>query len=219
MSTTKNSLPGVFISVEGHDGAGKTVQIAFLADYLREKGFKVIQTRDPGGTEVGEKLREILLFDDLTSKAELLLFATIREQLIHQLILPHLQEGWVVISDRFSDSTHAYQGYGHGLQDEVKELEAFTKWIVPDHTLFFSIPLIESIDRITRRSETVTADRFDQDTLDFKSRVYDGYNEIAKEHPHRIITINASPSIEIVSSYVKTWLDGFFIPTYSQLLK
>lgn len=219
MNTNKPKFPGIFLSVEGHDGAGKTVQIEFLAEYLSQYGFKVIQTRDPGGTQVGEKLRQILLFDNLTSKAELLLFATIREQLVQQVIIPHLQEGWIVISDRFSDSTHAYQGYGRGLHDEVKELEAFTKFIVPDHTLFFSIPLIESIYRITKRSESVTADRFDQDTLDFKSRVYDGYNALAEKHYPRIVTINASPSIEIVSSYVEKWVDEFFVPSYKHLLK
>ncbi len=203
---------GLFISIEGHDGSGKTTQIAFIKKYLEEKGFSPVITRDPGGTVVSEKIREILLNNPMNYMTELLLFAAARKELEERVIIPAVDLGMVVISDRWFDSTYAYQGYGRGLTEDIERVFELVKPIVPSYTFFLQLPLIESIDRITKRSDDITADRFDQADLEFKTKVHQGYIDQCFRNPNRAIPIDASLSIEDVSLHISKVLDTLIIP-------
>lgn len=205
---------GMFISVEGHDGSGKTTQIEFIKKYLEEKGFQVVTTRDPGGTSVSEKIREILLNNSMNYMSELLLFAAARKQLEEEIIIPAVKAGKIVISDRWFDSTFAYQGHGRGLSHVIEDVLNLTQPLIPYHTFFLQLPLIESIDRITKRNDQTTADRFDQADLDFKTKVHQGFIEQCEKNPRRAIPIDASKSIEEVSESIRQKLDTLIIPKF-----
>ena len=214
---------GLFISVEGHDGSGKTTQIQALQSYLAETiytlGLKggVVTTRDPGGVEVSEEIRKLLLNSDMCSWSELLLFAAARKQLETELILPRIETGHVVISDRWFDSTYAYQAYGRELMSEVEEIMHVVRPMVPDFTFFLSLPLIDSMDRITQRNET--ADRFDQADLDFKTKVHNGFIEHMSKQGQRVLHIDASQSIENVSQQIKHHVDVEIIPVLKKRMQ
>ena len=207
---------GMFISIEGHDGSGKTTQIEFIKKYLEEKGFQVVITRDPGGTSVSEKIREILLNNPMNYMSELLLFAAARKELEEQVIIPAIKAGMVVISDRWFDSTFAYQGHGRGLSHVIEDVFNLTQPLIPYHTFFLQLPLIESIDRITKRNDQTTADRFDQADLDFKTKVHQGFIEQCEKNPSRAIPIDASKSIEEVSESIRQKLDALIIPKFQK---
>ena len=214
---------GLFISVEGHDGSGKTTQINVLQSYLAEAlntlGLKsgVVTTRDPGGTEFSEEIRKILLNSDMCSWSELLLFAAARKQLETEVILPRIETGHIVISDRWFDSTYAYQAYGRELMSEVEEIMHVVKPIVPDFTFFLSLPLIDSMDRITLRNET--ADRFDHADLEFKTKVHNGFIEHMSKQDQRVLHIDATQSIEEVSVQIKQHVDEQIIPALKKRMQ
>ena len=204
-------MQGRLITLEGADAAGKTTQLAFLVRLLREKGYDVIQTREPGGTYVAERLRSIVLTEKLTPVAEMLLFAAMRAEHMEDKILPALKKGQIVVSDRFADSTYAYQGIGRNQLDRVEMLEKFVLGdFQPDHTLFFDIPLEESQKRLNGRM--ARKDVFEKEVDGFKERVYAGYLRRYEENPHRMVRINSMGSIEEVNALVRAWVEEVFVP-------
>ncbi len=189
-------MKGKFITFEGIDGAGKSSHVEWLAEWLREKGQIVHVTREPGGTELGEKLRELLLHAPMHLETETLLMFAARREHLARLIEPALNRGEWVVCDRFSDATYAYQGGGRGL-DRAK-LQQLEHWVhgslQPDLTLLFDLPLDVARERIALASRML--DRFEQERADFHERVRQAYLERAHSAPMRIRVINAQLSIE-----------------------
>lgn len=201
---------GIFISVEGTDGSGKTTQIKRVEQYLKKKGHEVVLIREPGGTNISEKIRSIILDPENTEMGavtELLLYAASRAQLMFQVIKPALNEGKVVICDRFIDSSIVYQGYGRGIPvDTVKGVNAIAiEGLLPDITFFFDItPEIA----LSRRIAATGTDRIEKEKMDFHRRVYEGYIKLAELYPERIKSINANCDIETVFNSVRYWIDA-----------
>ncbi len=200
---------GLFISVEGTDGSGKTTQIELMEKYLRTKGYDIVLTREPGGTNIGERIRSILLDTssaEMTYTAEMLLYAAARAQLVSQVIKPSLKAGKIVICDRFIDSSYAYQGFGRGLDmEEIAQVNrSAIDGIMPDITFFFDI---SPGDALARRMASAEADRIEKEKLDFHMRVYSGYKKLALLYPERIKPIDSNRSIEEVHKEVCGYLD------------
>ena len=200
---------GWFITVEGGEGAGKTTQITHIAHWLHERGHTVVQTREPGGTALAEKLREILLDNDnvaLSSLSELLLMFASRAQHLDDLIRPALERGETVICDRFTDATWAYQGGGRGLPAEpIATLEHLVHGdLQPDLTLLFDLPVAVGLERAARRG---ASDRFESETLAFFERVRDAYLERAARFPERFVLIDAALDEDSVWSQVELALE------------
>jgi len=187
---------GKFITFEGIDGAGKSSHVEWLAELLRQKGMSVHVTREPGGTELGEKLRELLLNMSMDLETETLLMFAARREHLARLIEPALANGDWVICDRFSDATYAYQGGGRGL--ERHKLQQLEQWVhgrlQPDLTLLFDLPLDVARERIALASRVL--DRFEQERADFHERVRQAYLERWHASPGRIRVIDAQGSIE-----------------------
>jgi dTMP kinase len=202
-------VKGKFITFEGIDGAGKSSHVEWLAEMLRNRGLTVQVTREPGGTELGEKLRELLLNDPMHLETETLLMFAARREHLAKRIEPALARGEWVICDRFSDATYAYQGGGRGL-DRSKFL-TLEHWVhghlQPDLTLLFDLPLGVARERIALASRVL--DRFEQERADFHERVRQAYLERAHQNPGRIRLVDAERSLDeiqksleqIVSSY------------------
>lgn len=186
-----------FITFEGVDGAGKSTHLAWFAEALRKRGKKVLVTREPGGTPLGECLREILLNQPMHAETEALLMFAARLEHIEQVIKPALQQGTWVISDRFSDASFAYQGGGRGVS--VAKLEQLECWVhenfQPDLTLLFDLPVEVARQRL---SKSITLDRFEQEKDSFFEKVRQAYLERLKKHPDRFVLINAAQSPEQV---------------------
>lgn len=202
-------MKGLFITVEGMDGCGKTTQLSNIVNYLKERGKEVITTREPGGTDLGEQIRTVLLDignKNMNSVAELMLYAAARAQLVEKLIKPALEEGKIVICDRFVDSSIVYQGYGRNLGVKmVEEINMFAlQGCNPDLTLFFDISPDEVMGR---KIGTEKEDRMEAEAMEFHNRVYSGYIELAERNKERIKIINARKTIEEVFSEVKNLLD------------
>lgn len=207
---------GVFITVEGPDGSGKTSNIPFLRECLQEHGFNVITTREPGGSPIAEELRRIILTEYMDANAELLLFAAARADHIAKTIKPAMESGHVVLSDRFCDSTVAYQGYGRGLLEKVRELEHFVHaGFYPDHTLFFDIPFEECLSRLSKRTDK--QDRIDQEAVEFKRRVWYGYQRQYNDNQHRMVRIDALEDLPAVQKQILNWIHEEFAPQYRHL--
>ncbi|OGS80629.1 MAG: dTMP kinase [Gallionellales bacterium GWA2_55_18] len=186
-----------FITFEGVDGAGKSTHLAWFADALRQRGFDVVVTREPGGTPLGEQLREILLNQPMNIGTEALLMFAARLEHIEQVIKPALSAGKWVISDRFSDASFAYQGGGRGLDwDKLSQLE---QWVhpdlQPDLTLFFDVPIEVARQRLENNA---SLDRFEQEQADFFERVRAGYHKRVRQNPQRYIVIDAAQSMDAV---------------------
>ncbi|HHY38480.1 MAG TPA: dTMP kinase [Clostridia bacterium] len=192
-------MTGYFITLEGIDGSGKTTHLGFLKEMLSSIGFRVVLTREPGGTALGEKIREILLdpstrgMDPMT---EVLLYNAARSQLVKEVIQPALQRGLVVLSERFADSTIAYQGYGLGLPvDIVRSVNGVAcNGVYPDLTLLFDLDVEIARARILKK----VPDRVECRDVDYYRRVREGYLTIAGEETHRVKIIDASQAIEEV---------------------
>ena len=193
------SLQGLFVTFEGLEGAGKSTQAKLLHDRLVSAGYPVTLVREPGGTPVGEALRGILAdsqFDDMSPLTEVFMFAASRSQLVEQVIRPQIGEGGIVICDRFSDATLAYQGYGRGVHPtQIREISDICSWGVrPDITFLIDIEPAHGLARVRTRSvETLTKmDRFEQLDLGFYERVREGYMEIAQEEPFRFKVLDGA---------------------------
>ena len=186
-----------FITFEGVDGAGKSTHLSWFVDVLRKRGKKVLVTREPGGTPMGECLREILLNQSMHAEAEALLMFAARLEHIEQVIKPALQLGTWVVSDRFSDASFAYQGGGRGVK--VAKLEQLECWVhenfQPDLTLLFDIPIEVARQRL---SKNVTLDRFEQEKDTFFEKVRQAYLERCKKHSDRFVLIDAAQTPEKV---------------------
>lgn len=189
-------MRGKFITFEGIDGAGKSSHVEWLAEWLREQGRTVRVTREPGGTELGEKLRGLLLGEAMHLETETLLMFAARREHLARLIEPALARGEWVVCDRFSDATYAYQGGGRGL-DRAK-LQILERWVhehlQPDLTLLFDLPLEVARERIVLANRTL--DKFEQERADFHERVRQAYLERAHAHPARVRLIDADATRE-----------------------
>ena len=211
-------MAGCFITFEGVEGSGKTTQIRLAGEFLREKGLPVIMTQEPGGTPLGERIREILLNQagfDISGEAEVFLFAAARAQHTDAVILPALETGKVILCDRFSDATIAYQAYGRGLPLEaVREICRFaSRGLSPRLTLLFDLPVEKGLERAFRRiagrEEDSREDRFEREHLDFHRRIREGYLTIARQEPGRVKIIDASRDIESTRREVRAILSSF----------
>jgi dTMP kinase len=193
VNEASTSQPGLFVTVEGPEGAGKTTQAARLARFLESRGRSVTLVREPGGTELGERLREILLGrrsgGTIVPRADALLFNASRAQLVEEVIRPALARGDVVIATRFTDSTLAYQGYGLGLPlDELREVERFaTGGLVPDRTVLLDVTVEVGLSRKGIRERTRFESAYDRA---FHERVRDGFLELARMDPERIRVVD-----------------------------
>ncbi|MBQ2871251.1 dTMP kinase [bacterium] len=196
----------MFITFEGGDGCGKTTQLNLVEKYLSEKGQNIIKTREPGSIGLGQKLREVLLhYDgDVASTAEAFLFLADRAQHIEKLVLPAIAEGKIVLCDRHTDSTIAYQGYGRGENiEQIKMLNNLaTQGLKPDLTLIFDVS-----EEIAQTRVGAEKDRMESAGNEFHKRVRNGYLEIAKQEPSRVKVIDANLSIEEVFQQVKKYID------------
>ncbi len=197
---------GFFITLEGPDGSGKTTQARLLSQWLRDRGHDVVVSREPGGSDIGDQIRDVLHDSDNTAMApqtEFLLYSASRSQHVSQLILPSLRAGKVVISDRYADSSLAYQGYGRGLDLEMLEvITAFaTQGLQPDLTLYFDIAAGEGLERRLLSGETWN--RMDAEALVFHQRVRAGYLELASAEPDRWEIIEANRPIDDVQEDVR----------------
>jgi dTMP kinase len=203
---TENS--GKFITLEGGEGAGKSSSMDFIESCLREAGREVVVTREPGGTPLGEEIRELLLKPKergLCSDAELLLIFAARAQHLDEVIRPALARGAWVLCDRFTDATYAYQGRGRGIAHE--HIAALEQWVQcglkPDLTLLFDVPVEQGLERANKRS---APDRFELAGQSFLERVRVGYLEAATREPGRIRVIDASQPPAKVKAHLKTVL-------------
>jgi dTMP kinase len=200
-------MPGLFITLEGIDGCGKSTQIEMLADALKEQGLSPLITREPGGTVTGERIRRLLseAGDRMAARTELLLIIAARAQHIEELIRPALSAGRVVVSDRYTDSSVAFQGYGRGLDlATIHEMNRFaTEGLTPDLTILFDLDPAHALTRLNRRTKTTLMDEPESDLeyLDrqeraFHERVRDGYLEMMRDDPARIRLVDSSGPVE-----------------------
>ena len=210
---------GLFITFEGLDGSGKTTQMKILSDYLKNRGFDVITTIEPGGTKIGRKIRKILLDEenlDMSHKAETFLFLASRAELVSKVIAPALREGKIVISDRFFDSTIVYQGIARGLgKKQILEMSLWaTDEIVPDITFLLSVKVSRGEERIDIPHQLSFAeirlisrsgkkDRIELEEDSFKKSIYKGYLDIARRNRDRIVVIDGEDSIENIFEEIK----------------
>jgi dTMP kinase len=199
---------GLFITLEGPEGSGKTTHARLLADWLAETGYDVLVTREPGGTRIGDVVRTLLLdpiYAGIRPETEFLLFSAARAQLVGEVIRPHLEKGVIVVCDRFADSSLAYQGYGRRLNpDAVRTVTAFaTGRLQPDLTFFLDLPVLEGL---RRKQETGPGgwDRLEQEQLAFHERVREGYMALAKAEPHRWAILDASRAITEVQEQIRS---------------
>lgn len=202
---------GTLISFEGPEGAGKSSVLEAILPLLEEKGIPYITTREPGGVDIAEKIRQIILDPDHTSmdaKTELLLYIACRRQHLVERVLPALAAGKVVLMDRFIDSSVAYQGYGRGLSvEDIEWLNQFaTDGLKPDLTLYFDLDVEEGLARIARNQER-EVNRLDLEGLELHYKVRKGYLALAEKEPERIVKIDASQSFEAVLADVLTILE------------
>ena len=200
-------MRGKFITFEGIDGSGKSTQLRMLANELRFRGFKVLPTCEPGGTPLGRRLREAFLETEETVSplAELLLFAADRAQHVNFLVKPAIEEGKIVISDRYADATFAYQGAGRGFPESTVDqiIELATSGLKPDLTLFFDLPIEKALLRTNNRTDAgEQKNRMDKESAGFYTRVREGYLKIAAQEPERFMVIDADGSTNEVQMRV-----------------
>ena len=203
-----------FITIEGPDGSGKSTQAQLLADHLKDKGYDVLFTREPGGTEIGDQIRRVIMSLDnkrMSPQAEFLLFSASRAQLVREVIQPKLAAGGVVVCDRFYDSSLAYQGYGHQLNlDQLRSVTEFvTGGLVPDLTLLLDLP---SGVGLNRRREAGLWNRLDDYDLAFHERVRAGYLQLAEAESQRWVVIDATRSPDEIQESVREAVQGGLPP-------
>lgn len=190
-------MRGKFITLEGMDGAGKSTHIPHILNHFRARGLEVVSTREPGGTSLGERLREILLHEAMHPETEALLMFAARREHISQVIEPALARGAYVISDRFADASYAYQCGGRGV--DFEKMNLLEQWALgelqPDITLLFDVPVDVSLQRL---SKARAPDKFEQEGADFFTRIRDAYLRRAQQYPHRFRVIDSHQPLEDV---------------------
>lgn len=200
---------GRFITLEGGEGAGKSTSMTFICEYLRQSGREVLATREPGGTPLGESIREVLLHgkQGMSSDTELLLMFAARAEHLQQVIRPSLDRGIDVVCDRFTDATYAYQGGGRGIPaDRIGALESWVQGTFrPDLTLLLDIPVAQGLMRAGNRS---APDRFEREQHEFFERVRQCYLEMAAREPRRVRVIDASRDLPAVQVQLRVALDS-----------
>jgi len=209
-------VKGLFITFEGPDGAGKTTHIRFVRQMLEEAGRRVVTTREPGGTEVSEAIRAIVLnpsYSAMDEKTELLLYLAARAQHVSEVILPALRTGMDVLCDRFSDSTFAYQGFGRGI--DMSRVEEINAWVClglePDFTFFHLLTPEESGKRLIKKP----ADRLEAESVSFKEKVYQGFLRQAQRRPNQTLILDATQEIRVNQCEIKRAVQDI-LKLYSQ---
>jgi dTMP kinase len=188
---------GILISFEGSEGSGKSTQIAHLAEQLQRTGREVVSTREPGGTEIGEQVRNIIVHnsrgDEMCAETELLLFAAARAQLVRELIAPNLMKGVIVLCDRYIDSSTVYQGVARNLAlDPVQQINKFAVGnVLPDLTVVLDVPTEVSLARIRQRASDLP-NRMERENIDFYKKVRDGYLLLARSLPKRFFVVDGT---------------------------
>jgi dTMP kinase len=195
----------MFITLEGPEGSGKTSHLPYLVEYLHEKGRTVFPTREPGGTSIGEQIREVLHSlknTEMHPRTETLLYQAARAQFVEQIVRPHLSAGEIVISDRYADSTLAYQGYGH--QQDLEQVRVLIKYatggLVPDLTVLLDVEIETGL---ARKSKSQEWNRMDAYTVEFHRRVRAGYLEMVEQEPGRWVVVDASKGWEDVQQRLR----------------
>lgn len=211
----KMSRKGIFISLEGPEGAGKTTVLSVVSERLQEEGYPVLVTREPGGIKISEAIREVILDNNNTemdAKTEALLYAAARRQHLVEKVIPALEEGMIVLCDRFIDSSLAYQGYARGLGiDEVLKINEFAiEGTIPDLTIYFDISPEEGLARVLNNTER-EKNRLDREKLSFHERVYEGYKRVIKQYEDRIVRTDASLTKEEVTTNVYNIITSRFM--------
>ncbi len=213
----------LFITFEGPEGSGKTTQIELLSEYLEEKGYPVLATREPGGTSIGDQIRAILLAPrntDMLPASEALLFSAARAQIVHQVIRPHLAQGGIVLCDRYADSTLAYQGYGQGL--ELETLHTITALatggLKPDLTVYLDLAVEEGLRRklAAHKASNSEWNRIDRQEMAFHHRVREGYLQIAAREPDRWLVIDATQPLEAIQASIRARVEARLDTKYSR---
>ncbi|HOK44760.1 MAG TPA: dTMP kinase [Bryobacteraceae bacterium] len=205
--TERGKRQGLFITFEGGEGCGKSTQMRLLAERLRREGHTVVETVEPGGTRIGELIRRILLDasnQDLRPMPELLLYFASRAQNIEEVILPALEKGAIVLSDRFTDSSMAYQGYGRGLgEDAVQALDRIAcRGLVPDATVLLDVDVETGLARVRERNLDRAESRMDEQAVEFHRRVRQAFLRMAAREPGRFHVIDGRPGAEAVATDV-----------------
>jgi dTMP kinase len=206
---------GVFITFEGPDGSGKTTQIQLLTEYVRGRGYEVLTTREPGGTPIGDQIRAVVhdvANTAMVPEAEILLYSASRAQLVGELIRPALSEGKVVLSDRYADSTTAYQGYGRGLSlAALRQITHFaTGGLTPDLTVYLDCPVEEGLKRKQRASTQQSGEwnRLDRETVAFHRRVRQGYLALIAAEPGRWLVVDACRTVDRIQEEIQKAVEG-----------
>jgi len=204
----KSKPAGKLISFEGSEGSGKSTQIARLAARLQQSGREVVSTREPGGTEIGEQIRNIIVHnskgDEMCAETELLLFTAARAQVVREVIAPALVRGAVVLSDRFLDSSTVYQGIGRNLAaDPVSQINRFAVGnVMPDLTLVVDVPTEVGLARIQQRASDLP-DRMERENIDFYKKIREGYLVLARGMPDRVVVVDGTLSQDALEK--KIW--------------
>jgi dTMP kinase len=205
----KHPVSGKLISFEGSEGSGKSTQITRLAAHLQKLGRDVVTVREPGGTEIGEQIRNIIVHnsrgEEMCPETELLLFAAARAQLVREIIAPALAAGNIVLSDRFLDSSTVYQGIGRNLApDPVQQINRFAVGnVMPDLTLVIDVPTEVSLARIRQRASDIP-DRMERENIDFYHKVREGYLLLAKGMPERLAVIDGDTTEDAIEKKIWT---------------
>lgn len=195
-----------FITFEGIEGSGKTTQIRLLMAWFQETGQRALLTREPGGTRIGEQVRSILLSrenTEITPEAEILLFSAARAQIVRERILPRLEEGWIVVCDRFADSTLAYQGYGQGLPlDDLLRITQFaTGGLWPDLTIYLDLDVETGLRRKAATPEEWN--RMEAKEVAYHQRVHEGYRALAAQNPERWLVLDARQPVQRIQQQIR----------------
>lgn len=199
----------LFITFEGPDGSGKSTQIHLVAEYLRQLNYDVLCTREPGGTRIGDKIRQIVLdadYTEMATQAEVLLYSASRAQLVEQIIIPHLAQGGVVLCDRYADSFYAYQGYGRQIDfDLLRHITNFaTQALKPNLTIYLDLDVERGLKRrkTANKRDEAEWNRLDRLDLDFHRRVRAGYLQMAQAEPSRWLIVDATASVEALNQII-----------------
>jgi dTMP kinase len=206
----KHKPTGKLISFEGSEGSGKSTQIARLAEHFQKDKREVVTTREPGGTEIGEQIRNIIVHnskgDEMCAETELLLFAAARAQVVREVIAPAMMRGAIVLSDRFLDSSTVYQGIGRNLAaDPVAQINRFAVGnVMPDLTIVIDVPTEVSLQRLKQRASDLP-DRMERENLDFYTKIREGYLVLAKSMPERFVLVDGTKTLDAIEK--KIWAE------------